>query len=91
MSAISVFTKTPFAISGISHISISKHHALLKNNSNIFDNLDHKKLKCYAINPLNDKQLIPIYLNENDSYFGTLNANGEPYVDSKLGKYFEIL
>jgi hypothetical protein len=57
----------------------------LKNNPNIFDNLNHYKLKFYAINPLDNKNLIPIYLNNEDSYFGTLNANGEPYVDSKLG------
>lgn len=87
LSTISVFTQTPFAISGISHISISRHHALLKNDSNIFDSLNSNKLKCHAINPLDDKHLIPIYLNEDDVYFGTLNANGQPYVDSKLGKF----
>ena len=31
----------------------------MKNNPNIFDNLNHNKLKCYAINPLDDKNLIP--------------------------------
>jgi predicted glycosyltransferase involved in capsule biosynthesis len=53
----------------------------------IFKNLktvdENSRLPCYAINPLNG-QKIPIYF-KNDSKFGTLNAQGTPYLDSKLG------
>ena len=44
-----------------------------------------RQLPCYAISPFSDVK-IPIYLNTNNGYFGTLNANGVPYVDAKLGK-----
>jgi len=101
-STISVFTQAPHAIHGVSHITVSKHHNILKvkkkkatfSNQNEFEySLTLKRLEtyeensllpCYAINPLNGKQ-IPIIL-KSDADFGTLNAQNVPYVDSLLGK-----
>lgn len=51
---------------------------------NLKSNLkENSRLPCYAINPFT-KNKIPLFL-KNDSEFGTLNSQGIPYVDSKLG------
>lgn len=45
----------------------------------------NEKIPGFAINPLTNER-IPVFL-KNDDHFGELNANGIPYVDSKLGTY----
>ncbi|CAF0843335.1 unnamed protein product [Brachionus calyciflorus] len=79
-SVLSVFTETPQAIYGVSHVNINKHHIIMNNLRT--DVQENSRLPCYAIHPFT-KQKIPVYL-RNDAEFGTLNAQGVPYVDSKL-------
>ena len=82
-SKISIFTQTPYAIYGISHIDISKNNIILK-NLNEQSCIENQRLACSAINPLNG-QKIPIYFSDDESLFGARNANGVPNLDARIG------
>ena len=53
---------------------------MIRNNPN-----EIEKLNYYAINPINGQE-IPIFVNNDYSQFGSLNAHGIPHLDSRIGK-----
>lgn len=86
---MAIFTQIPYAIYGISHIEITRNNIVLK-NLNELNISENKKLKCFAVNPLNNSK-IPIFISNDESLFGKLNANGVPNLDARLGKIISVL